>query len=329
MALDDDCGTALAARGEPAAATPAGTGGFFFLGDAPDSLDQDWDSSLRLMAAHRRRGEEAQWVTCDDIMIRGRTLVLAGNRIGPKDVVWLRLDPAASVRWYETLRALCHVDARIINPPEAVLTVHDKRSALSFSPRCSWSVFSGAQLGRALTEMRLLQMDTVVLKPPSLFGSKGVRFLPLADEAAVRAAFDDLVGLFGYVIVEPYLGPGGNQPPADVRVLVTWRRVLGVVDRVIPLGGAGLHHVTLGGPLSAVQTRVVAEVLAFLRARGIVLAGLDFIGDTLTEVNVSCPGAIPEINMFCDITAKDLILDDLRAMAALETGPGYRHISGA
>jgi glutathione synthase len=99
-------------------------------------------------------------------------------------------------------------------------------------------------------------------------------------------------------------------------VLVTWRRVLGVVDRVIPLGGAGLHHVTPGGPLTATQTRVVGEVLAFMRARGIVVAGLDFIGDTLTEINVSCPGAIPEVNMFCGITAEDMIVEDLRAMPA-------------
>lgn len=320
MALDDDCGAALAARGEPGGATAVEAGGFFFLGDPEGTLDQEWDSSLRLMAAHRRRGDEAQWVTCDDILIRGRTLVLGGTRIGPKDVVWLRLDPAASVRWYETLRALCHVDARIVNPPDAVLTVHDKRSALAFSPRCSWSVFSRAQLGRTLAEMRLLQVDTVVLKPPSLFASKGVRFLPLADEAAVHAAFDDLIGLFGYVIVEPYLGPGGNQPPADTRVLVTWRRVLGVVDRVVPVGGEGLHHVTPGGPLTATQARLVAEVLAFLTARGIVAAGLDFIGDTLTEINVSCPGAIPEVNMFCGITAEDMIVDDLRAMMALRPG---------
>jgi glutathione synthase len=310
MALDDPCTAALAAS-DSDFGTMTETGGIFMLGDPEDGLDQEWDSSLRLMAAHRRRGDDVAWVTCDDILIRGRTLLLGGTRIGPKDVVWLRLDPSVSVRWYETLRALCHVDARIINPPEAVLTVHDKRAALAFSPRCSWSVFSAAQLTATIGEMRHLQMDTAVLKPPSLFGSKGVRFLPVADAAAIHAAFDDLIGLFGYVIVEPYLGPGNNLPPTDIRVLMTGQRVLGVIERIIPPGGDELQDVQRGGPLTPTQSRVVAEVQAFVKVRGIVVAGLDFIGDILTEINVSCPGAIPEVNMFCHIQAEDMILDDL------------------
>ncbi len=301
MGLDDRCESRSALGG----------GTVFLLGDAMASLDHEWDSSLRLMAAHGRRGERAVWVTCDDILIRGRTLVLAGEDVGPADLVWLRLDPSASVRWYETLRALCHVDARIINPPAAVLTIHDKRSALAFSPRDSFSVFSAGQLGPAIAAIRRLGGTIVVLKPPSLFGSVGVRFVKLADALAIRAAFDDLVDLFGYVIVEAKLGPPNDDgPPPDLRVLVTARRVLGVIERVIPLGG-GLQPVKLGGPLSPHQAEQVGEVLAFLRHNRIVLAGLDFIGETLTEVNVSCPGAIPEINMFCGIRAEDMVLEDL------------------
>lgn len=317
MALDDFCGGAQGAPHPPESATGSDPfrGTVYLLGDPQDSLDQEWDTSLRLMAAHRRRGEAAEWATCDDILIRGRTLLLKGTRIGPQDVVWLRLDPSVSVRWYETLRALCHVDARIVNPPEMVLTVHDKRSALAFSPRGSWSVFSAAQLGLALADMAEMKIETVVLKPPSLFASKGVRFLPLADTAAIRAAFDELLPLFGYVIAEPYLGPGGNLPPPDIRVLVTARRVLGVIERLIPPGG-GLHEVKRGGPLTARQQQVVDKVLAYLGARGILLAGLDFIGDVLTEINVSCPGAVPEINMFCDITAEDMVVEDLWATIA-------------
>ena len=174
MVLDDFCGS----NSESLVRAGAGSGGFFLLGDQENSLDREWDSSLRLMAAHHRRGQDAVWATCDDILIRGRTLLLNGTRIGPKDVVWLRLDPSDSVRWYETLRALCHVDACIVNPPEIVLTVHDKRSALTFSPRCSWSVFSSSQLRLILGEMRSQGVCTAVLKPPSLYGSKGVHFLP-------------------------------------------------------------------------------------------------------------------------------------------------------
>lgn len=293
--------------------TPAGLSSrpsrVFFIGDPPDSLDREWDTSLRLMAAERGRGAAVSWSTIDDILIRGRTLVLDGVAVGPDDLVWLRLDPAASVRWYETLRALGHVDARIVNPPQAVLTVHDKRSALGLCPRPTWSLFSARQVSEAASEMRAMGVETIVMKPPSLFASKGVRFIAADDAPALQAGFTDLAGLFGYVIAEPYLGPGGGAPPVDMRVLVTPFRIIGAIERLIPVGG-GLHDVVKAGPFSAEQARLTSEAMAFIRGQGITLAGLDFLGDTLTEINVSCPGAIPEINMFCGVTAEHMVIED-------------------
>lgn len=291
-------------------AAPART--VFFLGDPLDSLDHQWDTSLRLMEAQRRRGTPVAWATMDDILIAGRRLILAGRPVGPRDLVWLRLDPSVSVRWYETLRALCHVDARIINSPQAVLTVHDKRSALSLCPRPTWSLFSPAQVAPVAAEMAAQGVEIVVLKPPSLFASRGVRFIPVTDAAGLAQGFADLVGLFGYVIAEPYLGPGDGRPPIDLRVLVTPRRVIGAIERLIPVGG-GLHDVTRAGPFTPAQARLVTAAMGYVRDHGIVLAGLDFLGDALTEINVSCPGAIPEINLFCHIVAEEEVLDDVAA----------------
>lgn len=292
------------------ATRPARVGRVFFLGDAQDSLDKPWDSSLRMMEATRRRGVPVAWATCDDIMISGRTLILDGTPVQPDDLVWLRLDPTTSIRFYETLRALCHVDSRFINRPETVLTVHDKRSALSLCPRPTWSLFSARQLPPVAAEMRSQGVELVVLKPPSLYGSKGVRFIPADDLAALELGFDDLVGLFGYVIAEPYLGPGGGRPPIDMRVLLTRTQVIGAIEREIPVGG-GLQDVVRAGPFTPTQARLVEAAFGYLEDNDIFLAGLDFLGDTLTEINVSCPGAIPEINMFCDVVAEDMIVDEV------------------
>lgn len=305
----DDASSAL--REDTSALHAAKTGTVYFLGDALDTLDHEWDSSLRLKAAYRRLGRATAWATYEDIMVRGRTLVLGGEVVGPDDLVWLRFDPSVSVRYYETLRALCHVDARMINHPAAVLTVHDKRAALELCPRPTYSLFSAAQIAVAAAEMRALGVTTVVLKPPSLFGSKGVQFVAIDDVAALQAGFADLVDLFGYVIVEPYLGPGDGRSPIDTRVLLTCNRVIGVIERVIPPGG-GLHDVTQGRPFSPAQSRLVDAAMDYMRGHGIFLAGLDFLGDHLTELNVSCPGAIPEVNLFCHIRAEDEIVADLK-----------------
>lgn len=306
----DDSGGALLDRPAAYRPRPAETGTVFFLGDSFDGLDHPWDSSLRLKAAHERLGRATAWASYDDIMIRGRTLMLGGQVVTPTDLVWLRLDPSVSIRYYETLRALCHVDAHIINHPAAVLTVHDKRAALELCPRTTYSLYSVAQLAAAIAEMRVEGVTTVVLKPPSLFASKGVRYVAIDDFRALEAGFADLIGLFGYVIAEPYLGPGDGQPPIDTRVLLTFNRVIGVIERVIPPGG-GLHDVTKGRPFSPTQARLVEAAMDYMRGRGIFLAGLDFLGDHLTELNVSCPGAIPEVNMFCGIQAEEEIVADL------------------
>ncbi|HSV28502.1 MAG TPA: hypothetical protein VLL76_03055 [Candidatus Omnitrophota bacterium] len=309
MVLDDVVGARAGI--EPPLASPATRlGRVFFLGDPLDSLDHEWDSSLRLMKASQRRGRDARWASYDDIVISGRTLILDGIAVEPDDTVWLRFDPSVSIRFYETLRALCHVDARFINRPETVLTVHDKRAALSLCPRPTWSLFSAAQVAPVAAEMRDMGVETVVLKPPSLFASKGVRYIPVDDADGLAEGFAALVGLFGYVIAEPYLGPGGGQPPIDLRVLLTQDRVIGAIERLIPVGG-GLHDVVKARPFTPEQARLVAAAKRTMRDHGIYLAGLDFLGDALTELNVSCPGAIPEVNMFCDVVAEDLILDDL------------------
>ncbi len=287
----------------------------FFLGDPVESLDTEWDSSLRLMAAYRARGTDAQWFTIDDVLIEGSNLILGGIRVTPADLVWLRLDPCANIRWYEVLRSLCAVEARMINPPHAVLTIHDKRSALAFSPRDSFDVFSEAGLAAARTRMIASGVETAVFKPPSLFGSQGIRYIGVTETGLWAEAWAELHPLFGHVIVEPYIGPGGGRPPLDIRVLVTGRRIIGMVERDIPLGG-GLQDVRQVETLTPVQAQRVEAVLAYLRANGIVLAGLDFLGDTLTEVNVSCPGALPEIDMFCNVVSAEMILDDVAASLA-------------
>jgi glutathione synthase len=283
----------------------SGLGTVYFLGDPLDSLDQDWDSSLRLMAEHRGRGASAHWVTLDDVLVRGRRLILGGEEVRPQDVVWLRLDPSTALRWSESLRALCHVDARLVNPPAAVLTVHDKRAALALSPRDSYGVFSARQLETALDGLARARVERVVLKPPSLFGGRGVAVLTLAERDPIRAAFAELLPLFGHVLVEPFIAAA-----AEVRVLMTARRVVGVFERPFETG------TTKGWPrrvgLTAAQQRLAAAAMEAMRDQGIFMGGLDFLGDTLTEINVSCPGAIPEVNLLAP-GAETRIVDDLVA----------------
>ncbi|MGE5506457.1 MAG: ATP-grasp domain-containing protein [Actinomycetota bacterium] len=290
--------------------TPAwtGLGTAFFLGDPQDKLDKEWDSSLRLMAEHGRRGAQAHWVTLDDVLVRGRTLLLGGVAVKPEDVVWLRLDPSTELRWSESLRALCHVDARLVNPPAAVLTVHDKRAALALSPRPSYGVFSAPQLELAVDELDRAGIRRVVLKPPSLFGGRGVTILDLAERDAIRASFAELLPLFGHVLVEPFLSAA-----AEVRVLMTARRVVGVFERPFET------ETKKGWPrpieLTPEQRRLAGAAMEAMRRDGIFMAGLDFLGDTLTEINVSCPGAIPEVNLL-DPGAEGRIVDDLQAWLA-------------
>lgn len=283
----------------------------FILGDSLESLSPETDTSLLLMSAYKEQGVPVFWVLDTAIALIGDVLYLNGLPVGEKDLVWIRFDPVNTVRYYEILRLLAQVkNVTFLNSPSAILLLHDKLASSKYRKQSLViSATSKDEVKRGLRHIdwRCSVTEGYVIKSPSRFGGQNMRRAKTHDEAI--SAFAEFVQDSGYVLIEPFLRQ--IDRPIDKRVFVANGRIVGAVDRVaaegdwrcnIHAGASVRESVYLPGIASALASQISDE--------GIFCAGLDFMGDELTEINVSCPSAIPQINLTSDVRAELMLIDE-------------------
>ena len=158
------------------------------------------------------------------------------------------------------------------------------------------------------------QTGEAVCKPKNTYCGIGIDFVPADEnEETLRRYWEE----WGpEVIVQPFLD--AIETSGDLRILTIDQRVLGSVLRVPAAGSrlANLHQGATAAPLKPTSKqleacRVVAEDLNPL---GLHLLGLDFIGEFLTEVNITSPTTIVQINQVNGIRADIDLVDELERM---------------
>lgn len=153
-----------------------------------------------------------------------------------------------------------------------------------------------------------------VCKPKSTYSGIGIRFFePSTPEAELVAYWERWRP---EVIVQPYLEE--VERTGDLRILTINDRVLGSVLRV-PAAGSRLANLHQGAraralPPSPRQLEACRVVAADLNPLGLYLLGLDFIGEHLTEVNITSPTTIVQINQVNGIHAEVELVDELERM---------------
>lgn len=272
----------------------------FIIADPKETLNCETDTSLLIEKAYQDEGTTVFWVHSDEISLIDQTLYLKGMPVNEfSDRVWIRLDPVNTVRYYETLRLLASVveDVVFLNDPTAILEAHDKLVSIIFREYGILTTASSeAALKNALKHIDWRRSPSAyVIKSPSRFGGQSMRRCQTHEEAL--AAFHELVDDSGYVIVEPFIQQEGN--PVDTRVFVANGKVIGAVNRVAA-NGEWRCNIHAGATVRKTDMSTIPD-LAFtaaeaLKNAGVFCAGLDFLNGELTEVNVSCPSAIPQIN---------------------------------
>ncbi len=288
----------------------------FFIGDPEETLHKKIDSSLLLKKGYERHGYHATWHTSEDIFIKNKQLYLSGVPVLENDLVWLRNDPVNSVHYYELLRQLCHVNAKILNSPQSILTFHDKLSTMHISDNSLYSASSLDNVKRAYRHLTVDGYQEFIVKAPSEFGGKSIYKASSLEELIEHA--ETLISDSGYVIIQGYIKTGIEQ--IDTRVVITQDDVLGMLDRVAP-EGSYICNISKGGTvrknkgLTDWQKVKISETQQLMKEHDIFIAGVDFLGDFIIEINISCPSAcvlINEIsggtieNKIVQATAKDL-----------------------
>ncbi len=289
------------------------------------------DSTYAMMQEAARRGHELFVLGHDDIIFDGKAVVaqvaqlsLVENSddwytlaepvllsLSSFDVVIERTDPPFNMEYiYATylLELAERQGARILNRPEAIRN-HNEKLAITHFPQfiAPTLVTSNERLIRAFHA----EHKDIILKP--LDGMGGAGIFRVAENGLNLGALIESMTLHGKqtIMVQrtiPEISEG------DRRVLLIGGQVVPYCLARIPQGGEVRGNLAAGGlgvamPIS-VREREIGETLApLLFARGLMLVGLDVIGNYLTEINVTSPTCFQEIKQQTGFDVAAMFID--------------------
>jgi len=223
------------------------------------------------------------------------------------DAVLMRKDPPFDSEYFYATHLLEQAEregARVFNKPRAVRDHPEKLSILEFPQ------FIGPTLvTRDAADIRRFHAEhrDIILKP--LDGMGGAGIFRVKDDGLNLGSITETLNREGEqtVMVQKFLP---EIALGDKRVLVIGGQPVPFCLARIPQGGEVRGNLAVGGkgvaqPLSA-RDRFIAESLGpLLHSRGLLLVGLDIIGDSLTEINVTSPTCFQEIfdQTGCDVAA--------------------------
>jgi len=289
-----------------------------FVCDPVASFHIEKDSTFTMMREAQLRGH-AVWVCGTDALFwqsgglvsaRIHQLKLTGHCVDwftvtaeanrslcSLDAIVMRKDPPFDNEYFYATHLLSQAEregARVFNSPQALREHPEKLSLMEFAAFAPPTLVT--RDAKAIREFHALHHD-IILKPLDGMGGMGI-FRVKADGLNLGSIIETLNhnGAVS-VMVQTFL-PEITQ--GDKRVLVIDGEAVPFALARIPQGNEVRGNLAAGGkgvakPLS-VRDRQIAEALGpVLAARGLLLVGLDIIGDCLTEINVTSPTCFREI----------------------------------
>ena len=310
---------------------------FAFVVDPLDSLKAYKDSSVAMMRAAQARGHtlfaiEQPEIFWDNGATRARVQPL---EVGPDDDAWyrtgdritrslssfaavlMRKDPPFDMEYvYSTylLEAAEAEGARVFNRPRAV---RDHNEKLAIARYAEFTVPTLVTRDAALLGAFIDAHEDVILKP--LDGMGGASVFRVRHNDPNRNVIVETVGQLGArsAMAQRYIPQISD---GDKRILLIAGEAVPYALARIPKPGETRGNLAAGGrgvarPLSA-RDRAIAEALGpGLWAQGLLVVGLDVIGDYLTEVNVTSPTCFVEIAEQTGVDVAGRFVDALQRAA--------------
>jgi glutathione synthase len=292
-------------------------------------VDIDKDSTFRLAVEAEARGHRLFCYHPDDLVWReGRVLATGADLtvrrtrgdhftlgeprtvdLGAWDVVLLRQDPPFDMAYVTTTHMLerIHPATLVVNDPFWVRNCPEKILVLDFA-----HLGPPTMIARSLADIRAFRADhgDMILKPLYGNGGAGVFRLPEAD-ANLSALHELFTGISREPLIAQKFLPAVVD--GDKRVILVDGEPVGAINRVPQKGEARSNMHAGGRPEPARLTdrdrEICAAIGPTLRERGLVFVGIDVIGGNLTEINVTSPTGIQELERFDGVNAAALIWD--------------------
>lgn len=309
-----------------------------FVVDPIGSLNAAHDTSVALMESAQARGHRVLVTTMGELAVREaravarctpvrlRPATLTGGRwrvdpdwytTGPPqrwvlddaDAVFVRTDPPVDAAYLRATFILDLIDPHrtvVINGPVGLRAANEKLFGLRFPKLCPDTVVT-ADIAEIVAVTR--EWGTAVVKPTDGMAGRGIMLLR-PDDANLRSILESAtVRGRDQVVVQRFV-PESAEGDRRVIVLdgvpigVVRRRACGPEFRCNMAAGAA----AVADTVTARDKEICARIADDLGALGLFLVGIDVIGDYLTEVNVTSPTGVREIDAFAGTRLSDTVL---------------------
>jgi glutathione synthase len=296
------------------------------------------DSSFAMLLAAQSRGWPIYYMTAEALFAENgrcyagmRSLRVQESQtdwfeLGPVedapldslDVVLMRVDPPFDMDYIYTTYLLELAEARgtlIVNKPATLRDWNEKLATAWFPELCPPTRVSA---DKARLRDFVMQHGDVIVKPLDGMGGASI-FRLRPDDANLN------------VILETLTDHGRRQSMAqryipeirdgDKRILMIDGEPAPYALARIPQGGETRGNLAAGGkgvavPLSARDHDICAAIAPALRERGLLFVGLDVIGDYLTEINITSPTCIRELDRDCGLDLGGELMDAIERQLA-------------
>ena len=308
--------------------------------DPYDTLNLETETSLLLMDELKQKGHAVYWIEPDVLYLMQDQVIgevrpvesVSPFRLGPAeeqelenfDSLLIRNDPPFDVNYYHLMLILDYLPPGVIqiNPSRALRDLNEKISGLRL-PRFSPPTITTKNWKQMVQFAK--EQGEIVIKPLGECSGRGVEKLS-AKHPALEQRLKTIMGEGGsslYRTAQAFL-PAIYK--GDKRVFLVDGECLGIVNR-IPADGSFMGNIHQGAKCEAAtlsdhEKEIVQALAAFLKSHGVFMAGIDLIGGKITEINLTSPSAVRQINEVSGIQIQKRIVEKILDYVAREQSKG-------
>ena len=304
-----------------------------FQMDPIQSVNINADSSFRLAEEAQERGHELFFYSPDKLVYDEGRVCATGQwftvqriqgdhvKFGPEvqvdlddvDVVWLRQDPPFDMHYITSTHLLDRLRGKtlVVNDPFWVRNYPEKLLVLDFP-----DLTPPTMIARDLAAIKAFKArhGDVILKP--LYGNGGAGVFRLdVNDRNLSSLYELFTGFSREPLIVQKFLPAVSA--GDKRVILVDGEPVGAINRV-PAEGETRSNMHVGGRpekigLTERDLEICARIGPLLREKGQVFVGIDVIGTHLTEINVTSPTGIQELERFDGINVAEKIWQAIEA----------------
>jgi glutathione synthase len=303
--------------------------------DPIEAIKPAKDSTLAMLLAARQRGWQIFYAEQRHLWLRdgvawGRLAPLdvfddaahwfergtpTTARLGDHDVILMRKDPPFDMEYIYTTYILDRAQeqgALVVNHPQGLRDINEKVYTAWFPQCCAPTLITRdmADMGAFLREH-----SRAVCKP--LHGMGGRSIFVLEDGDKNRNVVFETLTDYGtrYAIVQRYLPQIVTE--GDCRIILVDGEPVPYALKRVPSSDDNRGNLAAGAsaesrPLNDRDRWLCAQIGAKLKARGMIFVGLDVIGDYVTEINVTSPTGIRELNKKRGVDIGGMFMDAIQ-----------------